>query len=87
MRILHDVRYEDVPPTAEVLNASGLRMAAVPTRPTYWAHEQEVRLIAQTRDQYKDIPPAAIKELVLGARMPVARRDQITATSARLDCK
>lgn len=76
MRFLHDVRYEDVPPSADFLEAHDLVMAAVLTKPTCWAYEQEVRLIKQEGNQLADVPPDAIKELILGARSCHGNRRQ-----------
>ena len=79
MRFLHDVRYEDVPPSADFLEIHDLVMAAVLTKPTCWAYEQELRLIKQEGNQLADIPPEAIKELILGARMLPDRVAEIVA--------
>jgi hypothetical protein len=79
MRTLHDVRYEDVPPSPDFLESRDLAMAAVLTKPTCWAYEQEVRLINDKADQLADIPSDAIKELILGALMPSKRVAEIIA--------
>jgi hypothetical protein len=76
-RILHDVRYEDVPPSPDFLETYDLAIAAVLTKPTCWAYEQEVRLINDEGNQLADIPSDAIKELILGALMPPARVEEI----------
>lgn len=78
-RFLHDVRYEDVPPSADFLEEHDLVMAAVLTKPTSWAYEQEVRLVKQEGNQLTNIPSEAIKELILGARMLPARVEEIVA--------
>jgi hypothetical protein len=54
-------------------------MAAVLTKPTCWAYEQEVRLIKREGNQLADIPSDAIKELILGALMQPTRVAEITA--------
>lgn len=77
MRILHDVRYEDIPPSADFLRGDELAMAAVLTKPTCWAYEQEVRLITRECNQLVDVPKGAIRELILGARMPHGRATEI----------
>lgn len=77
MRILHDVRYEDIPPNADFLEGDDLAMAAVLTKPTCWAYEQEVRLITRESKRLVDIPTDAIKELILGARMSSDRVTEI----------
>ena len=55
MRFLHDVRYEEVPPSPDFLETHDLAMAAVLTKPTCWAYEQEVRL-KQEGNQLAHIP-------------------------------
>ena len=78
-RFLHDVRYEDVPPSLERYSLDELLMAAVLTKATRWSYEQEVRLIKQEGSQPANIPAAAIKEIAFGARMPAARVNEIIA--------
>jgi len=76
-RFLLDVRYEDIVPTLEVFSVEELCMAAVLTKPTSWAYEQEVRLIKQQANQAFDVPKDTIKEIVLGAAMPQSRGETI----------
>jgi hypothetical protein len=60
-RFLHDVRYEDVPPSLERYSLDELLMAAVLTKATCWSYEQEVRLIKQEGSQPANIQATAIK--------------------------
>lgn len=76
-RFLHDVRYEDVAPTLERFALDELLMAAILTKPTCWAYEQEVRLIKQQGNQAFEVPRDAIKEIVFGARMLPNRVNKI----------
>jgi hypothetical protein len=76
-RFLHDVRYEDVAPTLERFGLEDLVMAAVLTKPTCWAYEQEMRLIKQEGNQPFNVPPDAIKEVAFGAKMEGHRVDEI----------
>ena len=80
MSLLHDVRYEDLAPSLDLYSAEDLAMAAVLTKPTCWAYEQEVRLIRQKGNERFDVPPDAFKEVLFGARMPTARVDEIVRT-------
>src|SRR3990167_9421058 len=59
-RFLHDVRYEDAVPTLDRFALEELVMAAVLTKPTCWAYEQELRIIKQQGNQAFNVPPAAI---------------------------
>lgn len=76
-RFLMDVRYEDIAPSLETLSLDELKVAAVITKPTCWAYEQEARLIKQEGNQRFDVPQDAIKEIVFGAAMPTARTKSI----------
>jgi hypothetical protein len=78
-RILHDVRYEDIAPTLERFPLDELPLAAVLTKPTCWAHEQEVRLIRKYGNQALDVPQEMIKEIMFGAAMSDARMKTIMA--------
>lgn len=78
-RLLHDVRYEDIAPTLERFEPNELLMAAVLTKPTCWAYEQEVRLIKQQGNLAADIPSDAIKEVAFGAKMKPDRIEEIMA--------
>jgi hypothetical protein len=82
-RFLHDVRYEDVAPTLERFDLNELVMAAVLTKPTCWAYEQEMRLIQQKGDQLVNIPADAIKEIAFGAKMERRRVDEIVEALRR----
>jgi hypothetical protein len=88
-RFALDVRYEDVPPSLERFDAYELPMVAMNTKPTCWAYEQEVRLIKQVGNQAFNVPPDAIKELALGAKMPDDRANEIVAAvkAARINVK
>lgn len=77
LRFLHDVRYEDVAPSADFYAPDELVMAGVLTKPTCWSYEQEVRMIAPQGNQLADVPPDAVKEVVLGARMSSKRVNEI----------
>jgi hypothetical protein len=81
-RFLHDVRYEDVVPTLDRFSLDELPMAAVTTKPTCWAYEQEIRLIKQIGNESVDIPPEAVKEVAFGARMSAERIDQFSKALA-----
>jgi hypothetical protein len=52
-------------------------MAAVLTKPTCWAYEQEVRMISPEGNQLANVPPEAMKEVVFGARMNDKRVEEI----------
>lgn len=77
-RFLLDVRYEDVPPSVERFGINEIQMAAMLTKPTCWAYEQEVRLIKQQGNELIAIPRDMIKEIVFGAKMTSNRIDEIT---------
>jgi hypothetical protein len=76
-RFLLDVRYEDIAPTLKTFSVEELTMAAVLTKPTCWAYEQEARIIKQQGNQAFDVPQDTIKEIVFGAAMPNARIETI----------
>lgn len=76
-RMLHDVRYEDAVPTLGRFNLNEIAMAAVTTKPTCWAYEQEVRLIKKIGGEALNVPEDTIKELVFGAEMPDNRMNDI----------
>lgn len=78
-RFLLDVRYEDVAPSLETFSLEELPIAAVITKPTCWAYEQEVRLTKQYGDVRFDVPQDSIREIVFGAAMPSARVETIMA--------
>jgi hypothetical protein len=80
MSFLHDVRYEDLAPSLDLYTAEDLAMAAVLTKPTCWAYEQEARLIRQKGNERFDVPADAFKEVLFGARMPAERADEIVKT-------
>ena len=88
-RFLLDVRYEDVAPTLDQFTLDEFVMAAVLTKPTCWAYEQEVRMIKQQGNQAFNVPPDAIKEIAFGARMPPDRINEIIKTirTAGIDAK
>ena len=75
-RFLLDVHYEDVAPTYERF-ADGLPLAAVLTKPTCWAYEQEVRLIRQNGDELFEVPTDMIVEIAFGTHMSESRVSQI----------
>jgi hypothetical protein len=79
-RTLLDVRYEDVAPSLDFISVDDLAMAAVLTKPTCWAYEQEVRLVSQQGDQVVNLPPDLVKEVFFGAAMPQPRVEVIMAT-------
>ncbi len=82
-KFLLDVRYEDVAPSLDRFGADELPMAAMLTKPTCWAYEQEVRLIKQMGNQTVDVPGDMIKEIVFGVKMPPDRiREIITLVQA-----
>ena len=72
-RFLMDVRYEDIAPTLETYSIDELLIAAVLTKPTCWAYEQEARLVKQLGNQAFQVPVDAVKEIIFGAAMPDAR--------------
>lgn len=74
-----DVRYEDIAPSLETLSVNELKLAAVLTKPTCWAYEQEMRLVKQEGNQLFDVPQEAIKEIVFGAAMSTVRATSIIA--------
>ncbi len=76
-RFLLDVRYEDVAPSLARFTPDELAMAAVITKPTCWAYEQEVRMIKQVGDQLFEVPVDTIREVVFGANMDKDRVKQI----------
>lgn len=77
-RFLLDVRYEDVAPSIERYGVDEIAMAAMLTKPTCWAYEQEVRLIKQQGNELIDVPRDMVKEIVFGAHMPDGRIAEIT---------
>ena len=77
-RFLLDVRYEDVAPTVDCYGIDEIEMAALLTKSTCWAYEQEVRLIKQSGNMLFDIPREMISEIVFGAKMPSQRINEIT---------
>ncbi len=77
-RFLLDVRYEDVAPTVDRYGTDEIEMAALLTKSTCWAYEQEVRLIKQSGNMLFDIPSEMISEIVFGAKMPTQRINEIT---------
>jgi Protein of unknown function (DUF2971) len=87
LRFLHDVRYEDVAPSADFYTPDELAMVAVLTKPTCWAYEQEVRMITPQGNQLVDVPPDAVKEVVFGARMPEKRLDEIASAVKQVGLK
>ena len=78
-RIALEVRYEDVAPSLDFYSVSELVTAAVTTKPTCWAYEQEVRLISLQSNALIDIPREAVKEIAFGAKMPANRTFEIMA--------
>lgn len=72
-RFLLDVLYEDLAPTLDAYSIDELPMAAVLTKPTCWAYEQEVRMIKRQGNEAFDVPKDTIKDIVFGAAMPEAR--------------
>jgi hypothetical protein len=76
-RFLLDVRYEDVAPSVERFGIDEISMAAMLTKPTCWAYEQEVRLIKQRGNELVDIPRDMITEVAFGAQMASDRIDEI----------
>jgi hypothetical protein len=80
-RFLHNVRYEDIAPSLDRFALNELPMAAVITKPTCWAYEQEVRMIKRVGDQLFDVPVDTIKEVVFGAEMANDRVYEILVKS------
>jgi Protein of unknown function (DUF2971) len=76
-RFLLDVRYEDVVPSLDWFSADELPMAAVLTKPTCWAYEQEVRLIMEKGNKTLNVPVETIKEIIFGVKMLPTRREEI----------
>jgi Protein of unknown function (DUF2971) len=76
-RYLLDVRYEDALPSLDFLSPAELKMAAVLTKPTCWAYEQEMRLVSQQGGQLLDAPVDAIRWIIFGAEMPKGRVTEI----------
>jgi hypothetical protein len=76
-RLLHDVRYEDAPPSPDRFSVDELVMAATLTKPTCWAYEQELRMIREVGGQLFEVPKDAVQELVLGAAMSDDRVNEI----------
>lgn len=76
--ILFDVIYEDTLPSIDFFpNVVEFRLAAVRTKPTCWAYEQEMRIFFSPGDQKLSIPEAAYKEIIFGARMEYKRKQEI----------
>jgi hypothetical protein len=76
-RFLLDVRYEDVAPSVDRFGIDEIELAAMLTKSTCWAYEQEVRLIKQSGNMLFGIPREMIREVVFGANMPSQRINEI----------
>jgi len=76
--LIHDVLYEDVPPDPKSFGDGGsYLMAALTTKSTAWAYEQEVRLIADEGGRPQLLPKEAIKQVLFGMSMPAQRMEEI----------
>jgi hypothetical protein len=76
--LLHDVRYEDAPPTFSRYGLSSIGLAAATTKPTCWSYEQELRVIRQHGGERFNIPRDMIREVVFGSRMSRIRAAEIS---------
>ena len=72
-----NVRYEDIAPSVDRFGIEEIEMAAMLTKSTCWAYEQEVRLIKQSGNMLFDIPREMIREVVFGVNMPSQRINEI----------
>lgn len=76
-RGLHDVRYEDVKPSLEGRPMNDFMMAAITTKPTCWAYEQEIRFLLREGDVKFDEVQIGLKDVVFGANMTKERENEI----------
>ena len=79
---LFDVKYEDVVPSLERFSETEIATAAVFTKPTCWAYEQEVRLLYSPGNQLLNVPKDSIKEIIFGLQMDGDRIETIKQSFA-----
>lgn len=84
-KIIWDVRYEDIVPSLDHSTIKGVLNAAMFTKPTCWAYEQEVRILRTPGNQKYSVPVATIKSFFFGFRMLSERVNEIIKEVKKTD--